>query len=248
MSIKLISVNIERSKHLERVLPFLEKEQPDVVCLQELHERDKSRFEALLGAASFYAPMTRLPEEDCPTGIAILSRLPMKEQRIEFYRGPLSAIVEFDATTSDTKYATEQAMFLRTDIEDATDGSTYRIGTTHFTWTPDGLPDEHQRQDLQKLLPIIENASEIVFAGDFNAPRGGEIFSALASRWTDNIPPLYETSIDVNLHRAGKTKPHELKDKMVDGLFTTPAYFASDVKLVSGVSDHCAIVAYITKL
>ncbi len=248
MSLKLISVNIEWSKHLERVLPFLEKEQPDILCLQELHERDMSRFETLLGARSFYAPMTRLPNEDSPTGIAILSRSPMKEQTVEFYRGPLPAIVDFDETSPDTKYATEQAMFLRADIEDATDGSTYRVGTTHFTWTPDGQPDNHQRQDLQKLLPIIESAGEIVFAGDFNAPRGGEIFTALAAKWTDNIPPLYETSIDINLHRAGKAKPHELKNLMVDGLFTTPAYFASEVKLFSGVSDHMAIVAHITKL
>jgi hypothetical protein len=34
---------------------------------------------------------------------------------------------------------------------------------------------------------------------------------------------------------------------MVDGLFTTPAYEAQDVKLVDGVSDHMAVVAPITK-
>ena len=35
---------------------------------------------------------------------------------------------------------------------------------------------------------------------------------------------------------------------MVDGLFTTPAYKASDVKLVDGISDHMAIVAKINRI
>jgi len=34
---------------------------------------------------------------------------------------------------------------------------------------------------------------------------------------------------------------------MVDCLFSTPAYKASNVKLVDGVSDHMAIVAEIRK-
>ena len=35
---------------------------------------------------------------------------------------------------------------------------------------------------------------------------------------------------------------------MVDGLFTTPKYIASNVKLEPGVSDHMAIVANIEKV
>jgi hypothetical protein len=74
-----------------------------------------------------------------------------------------------------------------------------------------------------------------------NAPRGKESFSRLAKKYKDNIPPEYKTSIDQNLH---KVKGIQF---MVDGLFTTPSYKASDVKLVDGVSDHMAVVAEITK-
>jgi hypothetical protein len=35
---------------------------------------------------------------------------------------------------------------------------------------------------------------------------------------------------------------------MVDGLFTTSKYNATNVKLVDGVSDHMAIVANIEKI
>ena len=91
-----------------------------------------------------------------------------------------------------------------------------------------------------------------MLCGDFNAPRmyegkPGEIFAMLAAKFKDNIPAIYETSIDVSLHRNGKTNAQELSDKMVDGLFTTPAYEASDVVLHPDISDHYAISATITR-
>lgn len=252
MSIKLISVNIERSKHLDRVVPFLQKEQPDVLCLQELHERDIPRLASAIGATAIYAPMTRLPGEECPTGVAILTRHPVVSQRVSYYRGGAGQVAEFDDTSPETKYATESAMFVRADVDVSGDAS-YRIGTTHFTWTPDGRPDARQRADIAALIPIIAEAGELAFAGDFNAPRGGEIFDALASRWRDNIPSHYLWSLDLSLHRIGERMKEEARDAgyegfMVDGLFTTPSYIASDVTLVSGVSDHRAIVAYLTRV
>ena len=74
-----------------------------------------------------------------------------------------------------------------------------------------------------------------------NAPRGNETFSRLEEKYKDNIPREYKTSIDQNLH---KVKGIQF---MVDGLFTTPVYKASNVKLVDGISDHMAVVAEINK-
>ncbi len=60
--------------------------------------------------------------------------------------------------------------------------------------------------------------------------------------YTDNIPSCYTTSIDPHLHRAGAL------DLLVDVLFTTPKYRASDVRLVSGLSDHMAVAGNIEKI
>ena len=128
------------------------------------------------------------------------------------------------------------------------DGATFRIGAVHFLWSRNGLSSNEQRSALPHLLSTLEEERQLVFAGDFNAPRGGEIFSEFAKRYVDTIPAHYVTSLDLNLHRAVKEgKRNEIENKMVDGLFTTPAYIASDVRLVDGVSDHCAIVATIAK-
>ena len=115
----------------------------------------------------------------------------------------------------------------------------FTIGTTHFPWTPDGSASDHQRQACDQLLAVLGHR-ELLLCGDFNAPRGGEIFTRLAIHWHDNIPANYTTSIDPKLHSAG---PLQL---MVDGVFSTPCYQIRDVVLHQGVSDHCAITAKVS--
>jgi endonuclease/exonuclease/phosphatase family metal-dependent hydrolase len=238
MSLHLISLNIERDKHFERFAPFFEREKPDVACLQEVFERDVPRLAELLGAAEYlFAPMTRYPVGNGhePMGPAIFSRFPMRAPQVRYYRGDPSVIHAWDTSTIHTKNATEHHLLAYADIEK--DGGTYRIGNTHFTWTADGEADDYQREDLAKLLPLLEEAGELAFMGDFNAPRGKEIFQELAKRYASNVPETYGTSLDKDLHRAG------FLPYVVDHLFTTASYRAENVRLVSGVSDHCAIVA-----
>lgn len=252
VSLKLVSVNIERSKHLDTVASFLRKEAPDVVCVQELMEYDIPLFEKMLDAACIMSAVTRrgADERHAAMYTGIFSRHRILSHAEKLYRGD-GVLRDFDMASVATKYASENIAFLYADIEK--DGATFRIGTTHFTWTPDGKPDDYQRADLQKFLSVVKDAGEVVFCGDFNAPRGGEIFAEIAKRYKDNIPMEYAWSLDTDIHRAGLAQLSKnaaiagLEGFMVDGLFTTLEYVASDVRLVSGVSDHCAIVAMIAK-
>ncbi len=243
MSFTLVSLNIERMRHLERVSAFLKEVSPDVVCLQEVCEESLALFEAIVGNNRF-ALLTVHPNdagEPAPMlqGIGIFSRHRILDSVTTYYAGS-----EVSARTSPPHSIATDMPLLQCDLD--VNGTPVRIATVHGTWTPDGMPNEAQRRDTAALLPLIESQGELVLCGDFNAPRGGEMFHEFATRWKDNIPPQYLTSIDVTLHRAGKTKPHELADKMVDGLFTTPRYSASNVRLVSGLSDHMGIVATIS--
>jgi len=129
-----------------------------------------------------------------------------------------------------------------TSVEIEKGGATFRVATTHFTWSEKGEASDLQKEDLGKLFPLLEGLREFVLCGDFNAPRGRTTFDAIAAKYKDNIPLEYTTSIDGSMHRAGNL-PY-----MVDGLFTTPEYQASNVALNSGVSDHLAITATIHKI
>jgi endonuclease/exonuclease/phosphatase family metal-dependent hydrolase len=245
-SLSLVSVNVERSKHLDLVRAFLETRQPDVVCMQELMEYDIPYFEQALEAQCIFAPTSMQPAEDKPgaEGIAIFSRSPIHTSARAYYRGAFDRSVQVDHTSVESKYRSSSAVVLSAVITH--DGEEFQLATTHFTWTPDGKPDDFQRRDMKSMLEALSGLGEFVLTGDFNAPRifdgrPGEIFAELASKYKDNIPARYTTSIDGSLHRAGSL------ELMVDGVFSTPAYIVSDVELHTGVSDHCAVTALITK-
>lgn len=246
-TLKLVSLNIERSKHLDVLLPFLERERPDVLCVQELMQHDIDRLSRALGEATcIYEPLAKRPQDDPPgiIGLGIFSRLPVTRVHADYYagtRGVLRDNIQNDQAT----YNNMNRVVLSCDVKK--EGSAFRLATTHFRWTPGGEPDQEQRKDMQALLRVLTDKDEFAICGDFNAPRGEEIFSMLSTKYKDNIPLEYQTSLDLTLHRVAKTNPHELQHKMVDGLFTTPQYVASDVRLHFGLSDHAAVVAAISK-
>ncbi len=245
--IQLVSVNIERSKHLDRIIPFLLERKLEVVCIQELCECDISELESKLLMKCVYAPMGLHPSDLADTdgvmvGLGIFTQLHIQSTQIDYYAGSMARARESLVHAT----ITNDALLLRCVIEK--EDNFFPIITTHFTWTPDGNPHDLQRRDLKEMIRLLETQEEFVLCGDFNAPRHGEIFAHLASRYTDNIPAHYNTSIDINLHRNGMIRPRDFDDKMVDGLFTTPAYTARDVELHFGVSDHAAISATILQV
>lgn len=237
--IRLVSLNIERSKHLDRIKPFLQSQKPDVLCLQELFERDIPFFEEQIGPCVAFG-IVGLHPTDPPEhgslmeGIGIFSALPVEARSVRYYLGS-----EENARTREPHVFNLDRSIVSCTFKKGDERFT--IATTHFTWTRDGSVNDQQRTDLAHMLSVLDEQEEFVLCGDFNAPRGGEIFSALASKYKDNIPAHYTTSIDKDLHRAGDLQ------LMVDGLFTTPEYVASDVELHAGVSDHMAITANIEK-
>ncbi len=225
MALKLVSLNVERGEHLPRVLSFLAAERPDVTCLYEVRAVDLPRFSQLLGEA-YFVPMCTVSPERLPggagvQGIAVFSPGPCEHV---YYQGTGDA-PDFVGPNSE-----DRAL-----VVTRVDGQCV-IGATHFTWTPDGRADAAQRAALPRLLALLERFGVDLVCGDLNAPRGGEIFGALNERFVDNIPAEVTTTLDQELHRK---KGLQL---VVDVLFTRPPWRA-DVRVVSGVSDHCAIVA-----
>jgi len=113
------------------------------------------------------------------------------------------------------------------------------VATTHFTWSKKGQATGKQRREARSLINIVDNIKPDVLCGDFNAPRGGEIFDCISKRLVDRIPQDTITTLDPELHYAGKL------DLVVDGFFTQPRLSVEKVNLIGGISDHCAVVGII---
>ncbi len=242
MPLSFVQLNIETDKHLEKIRPLLASRRPDVVCLQELFEDDIPFFEELLGATCFFVRMKHYTRESRGLGVeglGIFSRYPMLSTASYQFGGIVGEAPEYDNSSPEAKHETERFMLAVAEIEK--DGEAFRIGTTHFPVTRHGEADDLQRAALARFLAITENLGEFVVTGDFNAPRGREVFTALAERFRDNVPAIYATSIDGSIHRAGAL-PY-----MVDGVFSTEGYDVSAVEMICGVSDHCALAGTIAK-
>ena len=200
-------------------------------------ERDVAQLERELSMKAVFEPMFIHPADgnEGVLGVGIFSRYPIMSHTVEFAHGVKEPLQHHVPGMPDIL----PNPIVISDIEK--DRVIYRIATVHFTWAANGGSNEIQYVNIEKLFNALNPHKDFVLTGDFNAPRGGEIFAELVSRYKDNVPAKYTTSIDGNIHRAGQL-PY-----MVDGIFSTPGYSVSNVEMLSGVSDHCALVAEISR-
>lgn len=242
---KLITINAEGEKHLDRILPFIEREAPDVVCLQEIFRTHLPRFEAL-GYTTTFLPMVRKILDGVHTdfGVVICSRHPISNIRPIHFHDTSGEIHNFD--TEHKVLAVNNPSLI---VTVTCDGKEYRIGTTHFTWAVDGrISSESQVRDMDTLLTFLKTEEPHIMCGDFNIPRNiNPLYSRLIEHYTDTIPLSYSSSLDKNLHRCGTDpeRQHMFTSFMVDYIFTQPPYSASDVHLEFGISDHAGVIATI---
>jgi exonuclease III len=241
---KIVSLNIEMDRHYQTVVPFIKKERPDVLCLQEVYEEDLSFLLENFPPYkhTFFTPMTRKKEnaEVRTFGHLIATNHPSTLLSLDYYytlnKDP------HDIPWFDREHVSRTVNRALTVVDVEIDGVPYTIGNTHFTWTPDGMPDAQQRKDMPRLLALVKKHSDMVLCGDFNIPRGiNEQWETLTKHFTDNIPPHIDNTLDPTYHRVPGIK------RAVDGLFTTSGYSASNVEVRCGLSDHCGIITTIEK-
>lgn len=245
---KLITLNLEGDRHLDVALPFFARENPDILCLQEVYETDMVRIARDNAMHYAFEAMTLRPrggieETSQPFGIGLVSKKEIKRVSAHLYHETVPPLSRFDDSTPERTNATIRRMVLIGEIEGM------KIGTTHFNWSPNGVEDEAQLEAFPKLIEALNTYSELLLCGDFNIPRGvNSLYGRLISHFTDCIPLEIIGSVDVSRHRRRDTPliAERISKYMVDYILTRGNYSVSDVRQVCGVSDHCAFVAEIS--
>ena len=240
---KLISLNIEGDKHLPEVIRLLQQESADIVCLQEVFEADLEEIQEKVDLENVeYVPLMKI--ESFPNiaslapkgkwGIAILSKnLPIKTDAF-FYVGSDSNTPVFENSPNSNNRA---VLVAQINIE----GSLFTVATTHLTWAKATEVSTLQLKHADLILDYLNQFADFILCGDFNAPRELPTYKKLADRLIDHLPSTITSTIDPNLHRV---KGLSL---VVDSVFSTPHYSLTDMKVVSDVSDHKALIASILK-
>jgi exonuclease III len=243
---KLISLNIERSRHLhERVLPFLKAEAPDVLCLQELCVRDIPVFEETFGQSLLYAPMTQHPypnlgdTEREVVGVGLIAKQALATPTVLFTNGrPYPVPVLEFIITPQGQHTPVPSTMNQAVVSGSVGGM--RIQTTHLVVTAGGTSTPFQREQAAHIIAHAQTEhaqfGPTLLCGDFNAPRGRETWAMLAAALHDHADPSWATTLDNALHRSNPPA------YVVDGIFTLGNINVSTPRLHFGVSDHAALI------
>lgn len=228
--LSIASLNIHQFLHREETLRAINDADADILCLQEVTKSAIPVLEEALGAQGYFVSMGSFEEIGEEVGIALFVRRGMLSQwGTEKY---------FTTERVGTPSLADCDRILQHGVIEK-DGGVYRIGHTHFVWTPKGEPNERQFTAMRQLLRFTDSFEDMILCGDFNAPRGKVVWEMLAQKFTDNIPVGETTTLDQVLHRAAPLH------YVVDGMFTKGRYSAHDVRVISGASDHKLITAFI---
>jgi endonuclease/exonuclease/phosphatase family metal-dependent hydrolase len=229
--VSIVTLNIEHDQHLAKIQNFFLQRQPNVILLQEVLRRDIHIFRDNLGYECIFTGLGFVEVQGTIEEIGLLtgSKLPILDSDVSYYFGN-SEDLHLISLETITKMA---RAIIRIEVQ--SNGQTYCIANTHFTWTPDGKPTPQQHIDYKALLNILRPTPEFVLCGDFNAPRGTTIFDNLACIFKDNIPLEVTSTLDKKAHKAGHL------NLVVDGVFSTPKYKLFNITVISDLSDHCAI-------
>lgn len=229
MALSIVTLNTEGNTHLGRVFPFLKRLEADVICLQEVFQHSVTliRNHLNISGPAYYVPVRRIHEmngvvEDQTRGNLLLTTKEITDYSVHTYFR--------DREVLNADYSVQIAT-----INDGAEE--YRIMNTQFAWSPNGnVTTDQQRTALYNLLEKIGGEDNFVFCGDFNAPRGGEIYHALGLTVQDNLPRNILNTLDPFHHR----KPELCY--AVDNMFSKGNHQVSDVYTVSNISDHVALV------
>lgn len=237
MALKLLTLNIENDRHLERVRAAIAEHMPDIICLQEVLESDCARLASSGGydvKFSVSGRLPRAPDRECNWGVAVLSRVPVRSQTESYYTD--DSRIRVLRQPNDPR-----GVLVVTELEHQ--GRPYRIATLHFTWTGNGHISEAQKEDFSRLKRLLSRYSDYVLCGDFNAPRGREMFGKFVDELglIDHLPASVTSTIDARFHRAGAL------ELVVDTIFSTQQYRALKIRVLEGISDHKGILALVER-
>jgi len=226
---KLITYNIWHGKYLNKVIEFLVREKPDVVCLQEVDTGIFNEVKQVMGMGGEYRRMFwwERGKQRLELGVAILTRWPITETK-EFYYEKMARETMVEPEIRD-RYDLPRVI-LGVKI-----GETW-IFTTHFTITPEATVTKRQLKSVKEVKGFLADYDDYVLCGDMNTPYGNETYKRLSEGLVDVSGK--EPTLHPRIHKVGNKGYH------VDYVFYKSSrikQISTRIPLVDG-SDHLPVV------
>jgi len=264
MILKIIHLNIERSKHIDNVLKLLKEEKPDIVCFQEAMISDIKNIALKLNYQTAFAPRFLIKNNDGEDqeGSAILSKYSILKIKNYKYNDKLPVNVPVyseDEPISKKNVRPKNRFLFNYNLLTASiknsEGKKITVATTHFPvvdHSAPGLADhelgsikdinelEHADIYLERLISNIRLLNDpLIFTADLNNARGEYVYDALAHELVDIVPNSIQSTIDPKLHRKSGLK------LVVDTMMTSFNVSVKKFRIIEGISDHKALISLI---
>ena len=254
MKIKFITLNIlHGGELLDSILEFLNKEDPDIIALQEVCESKDLSLPKNLRTTSvlteYYKNYTLkfapeqlwIKEGNVEIGNAILSKFPIISHKIEFFDVKYGYYPESPEKTDFSKDP-QNLQHIEIDIH----GTTFNIINVHGIWGFDG--EDNPRRDVMSsvITRRIKNLSNVVLSGDFNTRPYTHAIKNIEHYLRNIFKDELKTTFNVprrlkNIHKQNETG---YASSVVDMIFMSPQLKIVDHYCPAvDVSDHLPLVA-----
>ncbi len=244
MKLKLINLNAWWGGIYlwDNIVSYLQKEQPDIVMLQECFASGKKEDPQHLNTAQSLAKLLDMPycefAMECildngtinaPMGNAIISKLPLNNAHLSWIHGTGPKTVD-DRDRSIVPDMPRNLLHTKITIGD----QAYNLIVTHGVWAPDHNETILQKNMGQKIYDYISKLDNIILTGDFNINEYTSTISMLEKKLVNVFKGERKSSFNMQQ----KTNPG-YATAVVDFVFTSPnIHVVSHRSAEDNVSDH----------
>lgn len=254
LKLKMIQVNIWKGQFLDALVAFLQKENPDIITVQEVTAGEENScpdktidlFTYLRDALSMSGAVNRTfgfhGDAYAYHGIAVLVRGDVLSQKEAWLR----PYAEFPKTYEEVGEDAGLFPLLPRAVLDATvriRGATFHVLSVHGAWNKDPIdtPEKLRQAKLIAEYIVTLGNESFLLGGDLNMTPGSQVIQMIdavarnAMKDSGVITTLHPT-----IHKTAKEKPQGL---LVDYIYTSPHFTVKKIDVpVVAVSDHLPVV------
>ena|SRR5258708_14306903 len=249
MKIKVLCLNLfEGGLFWENIEAFVKKENPDILCLQEvfnggidqpLNFQSMVRLTSLLPKYNFYYSPELCeiwPQGGGDGGNAVFSRFPITSQETTFLHREYQRIIR----PKDEKDFSHYPKNLQHVIVDV-NGKSLQVFNLHGIWGMDGRDTQERLQMSEIIVGKIQEKVPAVLMGDFNLKPDTQTIANIEKHMIN----IFKGDLTTTFNMRHKTNPG-YATAVVDMFFAT-----SDLKIIAklcpedDVSDHKPLIVVI---
>lgn len=253
MNIKILSLNIlEGGIFFDAILELLLREQPDILCLQEVYngqDHNLSRQYRSIEVLKKHLPsyehhfspelLCVTPEGKVDIGNAIFSKFPIKRKDTYFFRVQYG---EYPQVAPGGDWSNHPCNMQSATI--TVDGSELNIFNIHGVWGFDGADSPDRLLMSKVIVENIKNSPHTLLMGDFNVQPNTKTIENIERHMTNLFKGELKTSF--NLAHKDLEKSPGYATAVVDMIFTSPDLKVSKKYVPEGdVSDHIPLICEI---